>query len=80
MRQISAQQITDTVAKLCIEANCHLSSDIKDRLNGMYEQEAWPQAKEILGRIIENYEKLLQKLRNIDKELNEVRSRFVKEA
>ena len=55
MRQISAQQITDTVAKLCIEANCHLSSDIKDRLNGMYEQEAWPQAKEILGRIIENY-------------------------
>ena len=55
MRQISAQQITDTVAKLCIEANCHLSSDIKDRLNGMYEQESWPQAKEILGRIIENY-------------------------
>ena len=55
MRQISAQLITDTVAKLCIEANCHLSSDIKDRLNGMYEQESWPQAKEILGRIIENY-------------------------
>ena len=55
MRQISAQQITDTVAKLCIEANCHLSSDIKDRLSGMYEQESWPQAKEILGRIIENY-------------------------
>ena len=55
MRQISAQQITDTVAKLCIEANCHLSSDIKDRLNGMYEQESWPQAKEILGRIIENF-------------------------
>ncbi len=55
MRQISVQQITDTVAKLCIEANCHLSSDIKNRLNGMCEQESWPQAKEILGRIIENY-------------------------
>ena len=55
MRQISAQQITDTIAKLCIEANCHLSSDIKNRLNGMCEQESWPQAKEILGRIIENY-------------------------
>ena len=55
MRQISAQQITDTVAKLCIEANCHLSGDIKDRLNTMHRQESWPQAKEILERIIENY-------------------------
>ena len=55
MRQISAQQIKDTVAKLCIEANCHLSGDIKDRLNTMHRQESWPQAKEILERIIENY-------------------------
>ena len=55
MRQISAQQITDTVAKLCIEANCHLSGDIKDRLAIMHKQETWPQAKEILERIIENY-------------------------
>ena len=55
MRQISAQQITDTVAKLCVEANCHLSRDIKDRLEIMHEQEIWPQAKEILERIIENY-------------------------
>lgn len=55
MRQISAQQITDTVARLCIEANCHLSSDIKNRLTQMCEQETWPQAKEILDRIIENF-------------------------
>ena len=55
MRQISAQQITDTVAKLCSEANCQLSGDIKDRLNTMHRQESWPQAKEILERIIENY-------------------------
>ena len=55
MRQISAQHITDTVAKLCIEANCHLSGDIKDHLNTMHRQESWPQAKEILERIIENY-------------------------
>ena len=55
MRQISAQQITDTVAKLCVEANCHLSRDIKDRLEIMHEQEIWPQGKEILERIIENY-------------------------
>lgn len=31
-------------------------------------------------KFIENYEELLQRLRNIDKELDEVRSRFVKEA
>ena len=55
MRTINAQQITDTVARLCIEANCHLSKDIKDRLSTMYAQETWPQAKEILERIIENY-------------------------
>jgi len=55
MRNINAQQITDIVAKLCIEANCHLSADIKKRLNEMCNQESWPQAKEILGRIIENY-------------------------
>ena len=55
MRIIKAQEITDTVARLCIEANCHLSQDIKDRLNEMYAGETWPQAKEILERIIENY-------------------------
>ena len=55
MRQISANQITDTVAQLCIEANCHLGSDIKERIESMHTQESWPQAKEILERIIENY-------------------------
>ena len=56
MRQISAQQITDIIARLCIEANCHLGQDIKDRLNSMHAQETWPQAKEILERIIDNYQ------------------------
>ena len=56
MRQISAKQITDTVARLCIEANCHLGHDIEERIEAMYDQETWPQAKEILERIIENYQ------------------------
>ena len=55
MREVNAQQITEVVAKLCIDANCHLSADIKNRLDEMCAQESWPQAKEILGRIIENY-------------------------
>ena len=56
MRQISATQITDTVARLCFEANCHLGSDIEERIEPMHAQESWPQAKEILERIIENYQ------------------------
>ena len=56
MRQIGAERITKAVARLCVEANCHLSQDIKSRLNTMYDQETWPQAKEILQRIIENFQ------------------------
>ena len=55
MRSIDAQRITDTVRKLCVEANCHLGQDVKDCLNHSYAQETWPQAKDILARIIENY-------------------------
>ena len=56
MREINAQQITEVVKRLCIEANCHLSRDLKDRIRDFHDRETWPQAKEILERIIENYE------------------------
>jgi len=55
MREINAVSITDTVKKLCIEANCHLGDDIKKCIKHSAAQEPWPQAKEILDRIIENY-------------------------
>lgn len=56
MRTIESSLITESVKRLCIEANCHLSSDIKDCIKNFHDNEEWPQAKEILGRIIENYE------------------------
>ncbi len=56
MREISAGIITETVKKLCIEANCHLTEDIKSCIKQFHDEEPWPQAKEILCRIIENYE------------------------
>ena len=56
MREIDAKLITEVVKKLCIEANCHLSSDMKECISNFYENETWPQAKEILERIIENYQ------------------------
>ena len=55
MREISADLITQTVKKLCIEANCHLPRDIKSVLERAYDEESWQGAKEILGRICENY-------------------------
>ncbi|MBR4288057.1 MAG: fumarate hydratase [Clostridia bacterium] len=55
MREIRAEQITESVKKLCIEANCHLTDDLKGRICDCHKAEPWPQAKEILERIIENY-------------------------
>ena len=56
MREIKAQQITEVVKKLCIEANCHLSEDMKTCIRECHGAEPWPQAREILERIMENYE------------------------
>ena len=61
MRTIDATLITNTVKKLCIEANCFLSSDIKNCIANAENNEPWPGAKEILGHIIENYEIAEQK-------------------
>ena len=55
MREIAASRITETVKKLCIEANCYLPGDVRSCIEESYAQETWPQAKEILERIIENY-------------------------
>ena len=55
MREIYAEKITEVVRRLCIEANCHLPGDMKRCIETGYEAEKWPQAREILERIIENY-------------------------
>ena len=65
MREIAAQQITDVVKKLCIEANCYLPQDMKNCIEESYKMESWPQAKEILERIIENYQIADQKAQPI---------------
>ena len=55
MREIQAERITEVVRRLCIEANNHLPQDVKSRIEASYEAENWPQAREILERIMENY-------------------------
>ena len=56
MREIQSETITRTVAKLCIEANCHLPEDMKHCIRAARCAEPWPQGQEILDRIIENFE------------------------
>ena len=43
MRTISAQQITDTVARLCIEANTRLPRDVQEALD-----KAWGLVEELI--------------------------------
>ena len=49
MRTIQAAAITETVAKLCIQANTHLPGDIVAALDAARQSEPWPLARETLG-------------------------------
>ena len=55
MKEINANLITETIAKLCIEANCVLPCDIKARIEKARRDEPWGTAQGILDKIIENY-------------------------
>jgi fumarate hydratase subunit alpha len=54
MRIVAAQEIGDTVARLCVRANRALPDDVREKLLEFREQEPWPVARVILDRIIEN--------------------------
>ena len=56
MREIQASDVTQTVRCLCIEANCRLPEDMRACIARSRDEEAWPIARDILDRIIENYE------------------------
>ena len=55
MRKINAEQVTAVVRRLCIEANCHLTQDLKDCITQCRACETFPVAQGILDQIIENY-------------------------
>lgn len=55
MREISAQQITDAVAALCVQANRILPADVKSRLEAAQQSEPAGLARDILGDLVENY-------------------------
>ena len=55
MRIIQAAQVTDVVRRLCIQANCHLTEDVKNCITACRACETFPVAQNILDQIIENY-------------------------
>ena len=56
MREICVSQITDVVAKLCIEANTHLPEDVKCAIKTCRACEDWKIAQDVLDQIVENFE------------------------
>jgi fumarate hydratase subunit alpha len=55
MRELDSARISETVARLCVEANRHLPQDVKGCIACARSAEPWAPACEILDRIIENY-------------------------
>jgi fumarate hydratase subunit alpha len=56
MREIHTDQITDTVARLCIESNYYLGEDVLFALHKYREAETSPVGREVLDQILENAE------------------------
>ncbi len=56
VRTISAAAVTETVARLCIQANTRLPADVAAALDRSRREEPWPLARETLDRLWENKE------------------------
>lgn len=54
MREINASEITEAVARLCIDANLHLPCGMKECIAGCVSKEESPVGKSVLGDILSN--------------------------
>ena len=54
MRILEAQQITATIARLCMEANCHLGADMLAAFDRALHTERSPAGREVLTMLKEN--------------------------
>lgn len=54
MRTIHTDQIIETIRQMCIDANLHLSKDMKDAICSAVEKEKSPLGKQILEQLEEN--------------------------
>lgn len=55
MRELHVSRITDTVERLCIQANYHLPEDVKSAIESCRSCEDGPLARNVLDSIIQNY-------------------------
>lgn len=56
MREINTAEVTNTVARLCVEANYDLPEDVMATIRRAYANEPSPEGKEALRQIIQNDE------------------------
>ena len=56
MRDIHADRITETVARLCIESNYYLGTDVLEALRSYRQEEVSPVGRKVLDQILENAE------------------------
>lgn len=56
IREISSKVISETIEKMCIEANLSLTQDVRDRLYNAEKTESSFSGKKILGQLLENLE------------------------
>ncbi len=54
MREINASLITETVSRLCIDANLHLPCGMKECISACIDKEKSPLGKSVLGDIVSN--------------------------
>lgn len=54
MREINASLITETVSRLCIDANLHLPCGMKECISSCIDKEESPLGKSVLGDIVSN--------------------------
>lgn len=55
MRELDAADISNILARMCIEANLRLPEDVKSCIVEARENESWPLAHGILDKIVENF-------------------------
>lgn len=56
MREIQASQISETLARLAVEANHYLPADVVTALKKAYDTEESPQGKDVLNQLLTNAE------------------------
>ncbi|MEJ2211355.1 MAG: fumarate hydratase, partial [Anaerolineae bacterium] len=54
MKEIHADQIAETVSRLCIESNYYLADDVLTALRSYRQKEVSPVGQEVLDQILEN--------------------------